>query len=118
MAARQPGGARAARHFLREVVPERGCLVQVVGRRALGPCPVLGEEGTAPRRAGTWPTRARRAMPVIGRQRRGVGSGSELLDAEATQTLHSRVGWCCRMARALQVVVDLGAALVTRRLLM
>jgi hypothetical protein len=36
-----------------------------------------------------------------GRRWRGAGSSSELLDAEATQTLHSRVGSCRRMVRAL-----------------
>jgi hypothetical protein len=32
---------------------------------------------------------------------RGPGSGSELLDVEATQMLHSRVGSRCRLVRAL-----------------
>jgi hypothetical protein len=48
---------------------------------------------------------------------RGASSGSELLDEEATQTWHSRVGSCHHVVRALQVVVDPGAAPVARRLL-
>jgi hypothetical protein len=32
--------------------PAQGCPVQVVGREARHPCPALGEEGPAPRRAG------------------------------------------------------------------
>jgi hypothetical protein len=48
---------------------------------------------------------------------READSGSELLDVEATQTLHSRVGSRWHVACVLRVDVDSGAALVSRRLL-
>jgi hypothetical protein len=47
----------------------------------------------------------------------GAGSGSELLDAEATQTLHSHVGLHYHVVRAPRVVVDLGAVPFSRKLL-
>jgi hypothetical protein len=37
----------------------------------------------------------------VGGMMRGAGSSSELIDAEATQTLHSRVGMRCRVVCAL-----------------
>jgi hypothetical protein len=48
---------------------------------------------------------------------RGAGSESELLKADATQTLHSRMGSCCRVAGVLQVVADPEVAPAARRLL-
>jgi hypothetical protein len=66
VAARQPGGARAARHSPHGAAPARGCPVQVVGRGAQGPFLTLGGEGPAPRRASAWPPRARRAVLVVG----------------------------------------------------
>jgi hypothetical protein len=87
--ARQSGGAHAGRHSPHGAALAQGCPVQVVGRGARDPPIVLGEEGPAPRRADTSPLRARRVAPVVGRRRRGAGSGSELLDIEATQTLHA-----------------------------
>jgi hypothetical protein len=48
---------------------------------------ILGEEGQAPRRAGASPSRARQVAAVVGRQWRGPGSGSELLDVEDTQSI-------------------------------
>jgi hypothetical protein len=47
----------------------------------------------------------------------GAGSSSKLLNAEATQMSHPRVGSGRRVVRALRVVVDPGAASVARRLL-
>jgi hypothetical protein len=44
-------------------------------------------------------------------------SGSELLGAEATQTLHSCVGSWRRVVRALRVIADPGTAPVAWRLL-
>jgi hypothetical protein len=114
---RQPGGAPAARCSPRGAAPTQECSVQVVNREALGPSPAPSEEGSAPRRAGAWPLRARRVVPIVGRRWRGAGSGSELLDVGATQMLHSRVGSRCRVVRALRVVVDPGATLVARKLL-
>jgi hypothetical protein len=52
------------------VAPARGCLVQAVGRRVRHPCPALGEERPAPRRAGTTPLQARQTAPAAGRRRR------------------------------------------------
>jgi hypothetical protein len=53
----------------------------------------------------------------VGALWRGAGSGSELLDVEATQTLHSRVESRYRVVCALRVVIDPGAAPVARKLL-
>jgi hypothetical protein len=53
-------------------------------------------------------SRARYWASAVGWRR--ADSGLELLDAEATQTLHSCVGLCRRVVRALQVVVDPRAA--------
>jgi hypothetical protein len=51
--------------------PAQVCLVQAVDRGARHPCPALGEEGPAPRRASALPPRVRRAAPVAGRRRHG-----------------------------------------------
>jgi hypothetical protein len=48
---------------------------------------------------------------------RRAGSDSELLDAVAMQTLHSRVGSWRHAVGALRVVVDPGVVSVVRRLL-
>jgi hypothetical protein len=70
-ASRQPDGTRAGRRSPHGAPPAQGCLVQDVGRGARHPCPALGEEGPAPRRAGASPPRARRAAPAARRRRRG-----------------------------------------------
>jgi hypothetical protein len=89
-AARQLDGAHTGHRSPHGAPPARGCLVQVAGREARHPCPALGEEGSAPRQAGASPPRARRAAPTAGRRWRGAGSGSELLDAVATQVAFLR----------------------------
>jgi hypothetical protein len=73
-AAQQPDGAHAGHHSPRGAAPAQGYPMQVAGRGARGPPPVLGEEGLAPHGAGASPPRARRAAPVVGRRRRG-GAG-------------------------------------------
>jgi hypothetical protein len=70
-AGRQLDGAHAGRRPPHGAPPAQGCLVQVIGRGARHPCPALGEEGQAPRRAGALPPRVRRATPAVGRRRRG-----------------------------------------------
>jgi hypothetical protein len=119
VAARQPGGARAARHSPHRAAPARGCPVQVVGRGAQGPSLALGGEGPAPRRASAWPPRARRAVPVVGRWR---CSGTVL--ALVRSCLTPRQRRCCTPAWDRATVwsvppslVDPGAAPVARRLL-
>jgi hypothetical protein len=90
--ARPCGRSAVGRRSCRSSFPSQGSSytgMSCAGRRLHGvrhPSPVLGEEGPTPRQAGASPPRARRAVPASGRRRRGAGSGSELLDAEATQT--------------------------------
>jgi hypothetical protein len=50
-------------------------------------------------------------------QRRGIGSGSELLEAEATQKLHFRVGSHYLVVGVLRVVAGPEVAPVAHRLL-
>jgi hypothetical protein len=54
-AGRQPDSTRVGHRSPRGATPAQDCPVQVIGRGARHPCPALGEQGPAPRRAGISP---------------------------------------------------------------
>jgi hypothetical protein len=81
----QPDDTHVGRHSPHGAPLAQGCLVQAIGCGARHPCPALGEEGLAARRASALPPRVRRAAPAAGRRRRG---GAEPATA-----------WSCLMRR-------------------